>query len=88
MVTTREIIQKLWDAQGYGNIAVYPDGSTALVAPGESGETAGAAPVALLKPIRLVNEFPTIDHAFANPDLNATIEEELKAGGLTVSRGS
>ncbi|MDD5420069.1 MAG: hypothetical protein PHV57_09515, partial [Methanomicrobiaceae archaeon] len=69
MVTTREIIQKLWDAQGYGNIAVYQDGSMDLVQPGESGARGDAMPVALLKPIVLVNEFPTVYHAFASTEL-------------------
>jgi hypothetical protein len=88
MVTSRDIIRKLWDAQGYGNIAVYQDGSTAQVAPGESGETGGEAPVAIFKPIVLVSVFPTVDHALGDAELLETIEGTLRERGMEVERGT
>ena len=44
MLYTREIIQKIWDAQGYGNLAVWADGTTAVIAPGENPEKDGDNP--------------------------------------------
>jgi hypothetical protein len=87
MITTREIIKKLWDAQGYGNVAVYSDGSTGVIAPGETGEKGGSAPVAILKPIPLVGGFPMLDHALGNAELLETIERTLRDAGMEIERG-
>ena len=57
MLHTRKIVQKLWDAQGYGNLAVWEDGTTAVITPGESPKKDGKAPLAIFKPIPLVAGF-------------------------------
>ncbi len=87
MTTTRDIIRTLWDAQGYSNIAVYRDGTTAPCAPGASGERDGQLPVAILKPIPLVGGIPTLDHALADPELLEGIERTLGEKGLPIGRG-
>ncbi|MDT8358607.1 MAG: hypothetical protein RQ758_08925, partial [Methanomicrobiaceae archaeon] len=87
MVTTREIIRKIWDAQGYGNIAVYRNGSTAMVMAGETGEREGEVPAAIFKPIVLVGKYPMLDHALGDIELLEEIENRLKESGLTIERG-
>ena len=87
MVTTREIIRKIWDAQGYGNIAVYRDGSTAMVTAGETGERGGEQPAAVFKPIVLVGKYPMLDHALGDIELLEEIENRLKESGLVIERG-
>jgi len=87
MITTREIIRQLWDAQGYGNIAVYEDGSTSLIPAGESGDKGGRQPLALFKPIRMVAGFSLLDFALADPDLMAEIEGTLRQKGMEIQRG-
>jgi hypothetical protein len=87
MITTREIIQQLWDAQGYGNIAVYDDGSTTLIPADDSGERAGRKLIAVFKPIRMVAVFPMVDFALADADLIAEIEGALREKGLLIQRG-
>ncbi len=87
MVTTREIIRKLWDSQGFGNVAVYGDGSMEQIGAGESGEKAGKQLVAVLKPIGLVTGFPMLDHALGDAELLEGIEKTLKEGGLEIERG-
>lgn len=87
MVTTREIIRKIWDAQGYGNIAVYKDGSTAMVMAGESGEKGGELPAAIFKPILLVGKYPMLDHALGDIELLEEIENRLRDSGLMIERG-
>jgi hypothetical protein len=82
MVTIREIIRILWDAQGYGNVAFYTDGSTGVIVPGDAGEKGGLAPVAILKPMPLVGGFPMLDHALGNAELLETIERTLKDAGF------
>jgi hypothetical protein len=87
MITTREIIQKLWDAQGYGNIAVYEDGSTTLIPAGDSGESPGKQLMTVFKPIRMVAGFPMVDFALADVDLLEEIEGALREKGLLIQRG-
>ncbi|MBN1195235.1 MAG: hypothetical protein JXA08_07830 [Methanomicrobiaceae archaeon] len=73
----QKIIRVVWDAQGYGNVAVYRDGTTRQVqadfAPAEGEDV----PVAILKPMTLVSEFPMLDHALGNRELIAKIEALL-----------
>ncbi len=88
MVTTRDIIRKLWDAQGYGNIAVYSDGSALQVPPGDSGEAGGKQPVALFKAIPLVGEFPMLDNALGDAELLDGIERTLREQGMEIERGT
>ncbi len=35
MLHTKDIIRKIWDAQGYGNLAVWDDGTTRVIEPGQ-----------------------------------------------------
>ncbi|MDN7023711.1 hypothetical protein FGU65_02165 [Methanoculleus sp. FWC-SCC1] len=87
MVTTRDIIRKLWDAQGYGNVAVYSDGTALQVAPGDTGEAGGKQPVALFKAIPLVGKFPMLDHALGDAELLDGIEQTLREQGMAIERG-
>lgn len=88
MVTTRDIIRKLWDAQGYGNVAVYSDGTALQVAPGDSGEAGGRQLVALFKAIPLVGKFPMLDHALGDAELLDGIEQTLREQGMAIERGA
>jgi len=86
MLHTREIVQKLWDAQGYGNLAVWSDGTTAVIAPGENPERSGKAPLAIFKPIPLVAGFPMLDHATHDTDLLEHIETTIREAGGEIER--
>ncbi|HII77001.1 MAG TPA: hypothetical protein HA264_08235 [Methanolinea sp.] len=84
---TQDIVRRLWDEAGRGNIAVWADGTITLVPKDYKGETGGKKPVAILKPIALVNKYDFLDFALADEELLTTIEETIRAGGGTVSRG-
>ncbi|MDD3932456.1 hypothetical protein [Methanoculleus sp. UBA303] len=86
MLYTREIIRKIWDAQGYGNLAVWADGTTAVIAPGESPEKGGEAPLAIFKPIPLVAGFPMLDFATHDADLLRHIETTIREAGGEIER--
>ncbi|KQC05545.1 MAG: hypothetical protein APR53_07135 [Methanoculleus sp. SDB] len=73
----KKIIRELWDAQGYGNLAVYRDGSTRKVQPDFAPADGEEEPVAVLKPMALVAEFPMLDHALGNRELIEKIEALL-----------
>jgi hypothetical protein len=73
----QKIIRELWDAQGYGNIAVYRDGMTRLVQPDFAPAEGEEKPVVVLKPMALVGEFPMLDHALGNRELIEKIEALL-----------
>jgi len=83
---TQDIVKKLWDAAGFGNVAIWEDGTMTVVPADYCGETAGKKPVAILKPIRLVNRFELLDYALNDEELLATIEETLRAAGCPVTR--
>ncbi|MEN6342721.1 MAG: hypothetical protein ABFC89_09200 [Methanospirillum sp.] len=83
---TQEIVRKLWDAAGFGNVAVWEDGSMTVVLPDFQGDTAGRRPLVVLKPIRLVNEFELLDFALCDEGLLATIEAEVRAAGGAIER--
>jgi hypothetical protein len=82
MTTAQELIRIIWDAQGYGNVAVYEDGTTAVIAPDETGEKGGRAPATVFKPMPLVGGFPMLDFALGNRELIATVEKALEEAGV------
>jgi hypothetical protein len=87
MLNTGNIIRKLWDAQGYGNLAVWRDGTTAVVAPGEDAKRDdGTPPLAILKPIPLVGQYPMLDHALGDPELMDAVEKNIRDAGGEISR--
>lgn len=53
-----DIIRKIWDTQGFGNVAVWPDGTMTVVSGDYTGEPDGKKPLAVLKPIPLVASTP------------------------------
>lgn len=86
MLHTREIVRKLWNAQGYGNLAIWEDGSTEVVAPGSHPERAGQPPLLVLKPLALVAGFPMLDHALHDTGLLATVEAAVRETGAEIVR--
>ncbi len=83
---TQDIVRKLWDEAGHGNVAVWADGSMTVVQPDYSGDVSGRRPLVVLKPIRLVNEFALLDFALNDEGLLSTIEDEVRAAGGTIER--
>jgi hypothetical protein len=82
MLSIDGIIKKLWNAQGYGNLAVWGDGTMKVITPGtEPGGPAGNPPV-IFKPIPLVSRYPMLDHALGDAALREHIGDELKAAGM------
>lgn len=87
MLSTKKIIEKIWDAQGYGNLAVWDDGTAKIVEPGQVPPPInGLPPRAVFKPIPLVGGFPMLDHALYNKTLQEKIEETIKNSGGEISR--
>lgn len=86
MLHTRKIIEKIWDAQGYGNLAVWADGTTAVIAPGENPVRSGNPPLAIFKPIPLVARFPMLDFATHDIDLLQHVEETIREAGGEIER--
>ncbi|WP_292730714.1 hypothetical protein [Methanoculleus sp.] len=86
MLHTREIIKKIWDAQGYGNLAVWADGTTATIAPGETPEKGGKAPLAIFKPIPLVAGYSMLDFATHDTALLECIETTIREAGGEIER--
>jgi hypothetical protein len=83
---TQDIVRKLWDEAGNGNVAVWDDGTMTVVPPDFSGNTAGRKPLVVLKPIRLVNEFELLDFALTDDGLLSAIEEAVQVAGGQCSR--
>ena len=83
---TQDIVRKLWDEAGNGNVAVWEDGTMTVVPPDYKGDTAGREPLVVLKPIRLVNEFELLDFALTDDALLTTIEEAVREAGGECSR--
>jgi hypothetical protein len=84
---TQDIVRKLWDEAGYGNIAIWENGTVTVVPADYCGETAGKKLLAILKPIVLVNRFELLDFALNDEDLLTRIEETIRAAGGQVTRG-
>ncbi len=86
MMKTRDIVKKLWDETGRGNLAIWDDGTITVVPKDYPGESGGKKPVAILKPIVLVNKYDFLDFALADEELLTTIEDAIRAGGGQVTR--
>ncbi len=86
MLHTREIIKKLWDAQGYGNLAVWQDGTTRVIAPGTDADVGGQQPLVILKPMPLVGEFSLLDFALHDGGLLEKIEATVREAGGEIER--
>ncbi len=85
---TQDIVKKLWDTAGYGNIAIWENDTMTVVPADYSGETAGKKPLVVLKPIALVNRFEMVDFALKDKELLTKIEETIRAAGGQVTRGT
>jgi hypothetical protein len=86
MLFTKDIITKIWDAQGYGNVAVWDDGTTRVIEPGQVPLKDGQPPRAIFKPLPLVGGFPMLDHALYDSQLQDTIEEIVRSSGGEITR--
>ena len=84
---TQDIVRKLWDEAGYGNLAIWDDDRITVVPADYCGETAGKKPLVILKPIALVNCFELLDFALNDEELLLNIEETIRAAGGRVTRG-
>ena len=82
MLSIDEIIRTIWDAQGYGNVAVWKDGTVRVIAPGSGAEDAADNPPVLFKPLALVGQYPMLDHALGDTALRQRIGETLRAAGI------
>lgn len=84
---TQDIVRKLWDEAGYGNLAIWADDTITVVPPDYDGATAGKKPLVILKPIALVNRFELLDYALNDEELLIKIETTIRAAGGQVTRG-
>jgi len=84
---TQDIVKKLWDTAGFGNVAVWADDTMTVVPADYPGETAGKKPLVIFKPIALVNRYELLDFALNDEELLTTIEGTLRAAGGQVIRG-
>ena len=84
---TQDIVRKLWDEAGFGNVAVWDTGIMTVVPVDYSGETAGKKPLVIFKPIALVNRFELLDYALNDEELLTKIEDTVRAAGGTITRG-
>lgn len=83
---TQDIVRKLWAEAGYGNVAIWENDTMTVVPADYSCETAGKAPLVILKPIALVNRFELLDFALNDEELLTTIEDAIRAAGGRVDR--
>ncbi|NVO65871.1 hypothetical protein [Methanofollis tationis] len=86
MLNTREIIRKIWDAQGYGNLAVWNNGATEVIEPGATPQKDGEPPLVIFKPIPLVGGFSMLDFALGDAELLAFVESEVTGAGGEIAR--
>ena len=84
---TQDIVRKLWDEAGYGNLAIWENDSITVVPSDYCGETKGKKPLVILKPIALVNRYEHLAYALNDEDLLVKIEEAIRAAGGQVTRG-
>jgi len=83
---TQDIVKKLWNTAGFGNVAVWADDTMTVVPVDYPGETAGKKPLVILKPIVLVNRYELLDFALNDEELLKNIEDILHAAGGKVTR--
>lgn len=86
MLNTRDIIRKIWDAQGYGNLAVWKNGATEVIEPGATPKKDGEPPLVIFKPIPLVGGFSMLDFALGDAELLEYIETEVTRAGGEITR--
>jgi hypothetical protein len=84
---TQDIVRKLWDEAGYGNIAVWADDTLTTVPADYSGDTSKKNLLVILKPIALVNRFELLDFALNDEELLIKIETAVRTAGGFVTRG-
>jgi hypothetical protein len=84
---TQDIVKKLWNEAGNGNIAIWDDDTMTVVPLDYPGETGGRKPLVILKPIALVNEYEFLDFALKDEELLTRIENMIRSAGSTVTRG-
>jgi len=84
---TQDIVRKLWDEAGFGNVAVWDTGTMTVVPVDYSGETAGKKPLVIIKPIALVNRYELLDYALNDEELLTKIEDMVRAAGGNINRG-
>jgi len=84
---TQDIVRRLWDEAGNGNLAIWDDETITLVPADYCGETKGKKPLVILKPIALVNRYEHLAFALNDEELLTKIEESIRAGGGHVTRG-
>jgi hypothetical protein len=84
---TQDIVKKLWDEAGNGNLALWENDTITVVPSDYSGETAGKKPLVILKPIPLVNRYEHLAFALNDEELLVKIEETIRAAGGQVVRG-
>ena len=84
---TQDIVRKLWNEAGNGNIAVWADDTLTVVPVDFGGTTAGRTPLVVLKPIALVNRYELLDFALNDEELLIKIEDAIRAAGGHVTRG-
>jgi len=84
---TQDIVRKLWDEAGNGNIAVWDDEAMTLVPVDYCGETKGKKPLIILKPIALVNRYEHLAFALNDEELLTKIETAVRAAGIKITRG-
>jgi hypothetical protein len=83
---TQDIVKKLWNEAGNGNIAVWNDDTMTVVPTDYCGEPDGRKPLVILKPIALVNKYDFLDFALCDEELLNTIETQIRAAGGMVTR--
>jgi hypothetical protein len=83
---TQDIVRKLWNEAGYGNIAIWENDTITVVPVDYSGENSGKKPLVILKPIALVNRFEMLDFALTDEELLTTIEKTIRDAGGKVIR--
>ena len=84
---TQDIVRKLWDEAGHGNLALWENETITVVPADYSGETKGKKPLVILKPIALVNRYEHLAFALNDEELLTKIEETIRAAGGNVTRG-
>jgi hypothetical protein len=84
---TQDVVKMLWDTAGFGNVAVWADDTMTVVPADYPGETAGKKPLAIFKPIALVNRYELLDFALNDEELLIKIESTLRAAGGQAIRG-
>jgi len=83
---TQDIVRRLWDEAGHGNLAIWDDDSITVVPKDFTSPPGGKKPIAILKPIALVNKYDFLDFGLADKELLTTIENTIREGGGSVTR--